>query len=213
MQASDFDNVPWTELITKDNRFETIAYELHRQYAQTHDLDYSYVKNISVDLDYFQTLDSQTTNPFQYQTGVFQKDYPAEMMELYKDHSLTVAHPDYESIAVIKLKQELDVEDLYCRYQIQTPGNIVAEHVDLNRAFSTKSVQTGIDKQVKVKNIKKYIVFLEDWAHGQVIMIGRHAYTNWCKGDVISFLWFMPHSTANAGLKPRPILFITGAKY
>ena len=213
MQASDFDNIPWTELITKDNSFEQIAYELHRQYAQTHDLDYSYVKNISVDSDYFQTLDTQSTNPLRYQTGAFQKDYPKEVLDIYKDHRLVVALPDYESAAIVKLKQDLDIEDLYCRYQIQHPGNIVVEHVDLNRVFSTKLVETGIDKLVKVKNIKKYIVFLEDWAHGQVIMAGRHAYTDWRKGDVISFPWFMPHSTANAGLKPRPILFITGVKY
>ena len=167
-------------------------------------------------MDYFQTLDTQSSNTLRPHVGVFQKDYPKDVIDFYKNHSnthLITAHPDYESDAIIKLKQDLDIEDLYCRYQIQHPGNIVLEHVDTNRPFSTKLVETGIDKQVKVKNIKKYLVFLEDWAHGQVIMTGRHAYTDWRKGDVISFPWFMPHSTANAGLKPRPILFITGLKY
>lgn len=212
MQASDFDDVPWTDIITKDDGFEKIAYELSRQYMLTHDLDYSFVKNISVDVDYFKSLNAQAENPLRYDTGKFQKEYPQEVLDMYKDHRLEVAFPDYESDVIAKLKQDLDIEDLYCRYQIQQPGNMVVEHVDLNRRFSTKLVEKGINKQVKVKNIKKYIVFLEDWAHGQVLMSGRHAWLGWKAGDVITFPWFMYHSSANAGIKSRALLFITGMK-
>lgn len=212
MQASDFDDVPWTDMITKDDGFEKIAYELSRQYMLTHDLDYSFVKNISVDLEYFKSLSPTPENPLRYETGSFQKEYPQEVLELYKNHRLEVAFPDYESDVISKLKKDLDIEDLYCRYQIQQPGNVVVEHVDLNRRFSTKLVEKGINKQVKVKNIKKYIVFLEDWAHGQVLMSGRHAWLGWKAGDVITFPWFMYHSSANAGVKSRALLFITGMK-
>lgn len=208
----DLDNLTWTEFISDPAHFEIVAEELYMKHIQDQHLDYEFVKNINVNSSYFLNLDTWEKNPFNLYVGKFRREYTKDFTDTYTD-ILVASEPDYDSDAVTKLKQDLCLDELYCLQQTQMPGAVVGQHTDLNRGLSNILVNKGIDHKVKLKNIRKYIVYLDDWAHGQVFMSGRHAFTNWHKGDVMSFPWYMPHSTANAGFKPRPILFIAGVEF
>ena len=206
------DNTIWTEFILDPDNFEKIADQHYQQHIKEEILDYTYVKNISVDSEYFLNLKTWEKNPFNTYVGQFRRDYTKDFTDTYTD-ILIAAEPDYESKVMEILKKDLNLTELYCLHQTQMPGTIVGQHTDLNRGLCNIITDKGIADKVKLKNIRKYIVYLDDWAHGQAFMSGRHAFTNWRKGDVMSFPWFMPHSTVNAGFKPRPILFIAGVEF
>ena len=54
---------------------------------------------------------------------------------------------------------------------------------------------------------------LQDWEPGQFIMYGNLQYDRWRAGDIHTFDWQnIPHATANASNKPRPMLVVTGVK-
>lgn len=212
MINANLDEITWTEFIQDPDQFEIDAAEFYQQHIATQRQDYEYVKNITVDTEYFLSLETWEKNPFNLYVGKFRREYTKDFTDTYTD-ILVASEPDYQGVDIAKLKQDLNLDELYCLQQTQLPGTLVGQHTDLNRGLSNILVNKGIDTQVKLKHIRKYIVYLDDWAHGQVFMSGRHAFTDWKKGDVMSFPWFMPHSTANAGFKPRPILFIAGVEF
>ena len=96
MQASDFDNVLWVDLILK-NDFQSLAYELYQQHTQTRELDYTYVKNISADSDYFASLPAETTKLFNPGLGKFRREYSKEFIDAYIDNTLVQYDPGSES--------------------------------------------------------------------------------------------------------------------
>lgn len=212
MQASDFDNVPWVELIMRED-FQPTAYELYKQHIQTRELDYTYIKNITVDVDYFLNLPTDTRKLFNPGLGRFRREYSKEFMDAYINTTLEQSDPDYESEPMQQLKQALNLDVIHCIQQTQLPGHMVGEHIDAHRSLARILVDKGLDTKVTRKHIRKYIVMLDDWYTGQAFLCGRHAYMNWRKGDVVTFPWYMPHSTANGGFHPRPLLFVTGVEW
>ena len=212
MQASDFDNVLWVDLILKED-FQSLAYTLYHQHTQTRELDYTYVKNISIDSDYFASLPAETTKLFNPGLGKFRREYSKEFIDAYIDNTLDQYDPGSESEIMLKLKRDLNLDEMYCMLQIQLPGHMVGQHIDAHRALARILVDKGIDDKVMRKHIRKYAVMLDDWSTGQAFLCGRHAYMNWRKGDVMTFPWYMPHSTTNTGFKSRPLLFITGVEW
>jgi len=202
----------WTKFISDPDNFELIADQCYRQHTRSKEFDFCIIKNISVDSEYFLKLKTYEKNPFNRYVGQFRRDYNKQFVDTYTD-TLLASEPDYTDDHITQLKKDLNLDEIYCLQQTQLPGTLVGQHTDLNRGLSNILVDKGIDQNVKLKHIRKYIVYLDNWAHGQVFMVGRHAHTNWQKGDVMSFEWYMPHSTVNAGLKPRPILFIAGVEF
>ncbi len=52
---------------------------------------------------------------------------------------------------------------------------------------------------------------LKDWEPVKFIMYGNEQFDRWRAGDIHKFDWpNIPHATANASNKPRPMLVITG---
>lgn len=211
-------NLNWADLIRDPDYFQSIAdqqYQLHVT-ENENALDYSYVKNISIDVDYYLNLKiTGEKKAVNHTVGQFGRVYTQEYVDAFPNEGtvLSVAEPDHSGAQVDELKKHLSLDMIYCLQQTQQPGKMHPLHTDLNRALTNIIADKNLSNKVKVKNIRKYIVYLEDWALGQVFMIGRHACTNWKKGDVISFPWFMPHSTANAGLVARPLIFISGVEF
>ena len=87
---------------------------------------------------------------------------------------------------------------------------LIQNHFDHNGSFTRKQYEErGVS--FNSSELKKILHFLNDWKMGQVIMLGDQCYSNWKKGDAISFPWFMEHATANANYEhERHLLFITG---
>lgn len=59
-------------------------------------------------------------------------------------------------------------------------------------------------------NVKRAIVFLEDWKSGHYFEIGGEAITNWKAGDFVIWQGNVPHSASNIGIEDRYTLQITG---
>lgn len=58
--------------------------------------------------------------------------------------------------------------------------------------------------------IRRGIVFLEDWQSGHYLEIDNRAILNWQAGDWVSWTYDTPHYAANIGQQPRYTVQITG---
>lgn len=59
-------------------------------------------------------------------------------------------------------------------------------------------------------NIRRAVVFLEDWSSGHYIELNGKAYTSWSKGFCLHWQYDEPHMAANIGILPRYTVQITG---
>lgn len=60
---------------------------------------------------------------------------------------------------------------------------------------------------------EKYLVFLNDWAPGQVVLWGTHALTNWKSGDCYKVnVTTTPHGAVNCGPKERWVAAVRGKR-
>ena len=84
------------------------------------------------------------------------------------------------------------------------PGNILPYHSDKYGFFLSQ--HPGL----KIENIIRYIVFLEDWQPGHISEIDGDSHTKWKRGDWISWRGATPHLAANLGFEDRYALQITG---
>jgi len=62
----------------------------------------------------------------------------------------------------------------------------------------------------ELSNIKRAVVFLEDWQSGHYLEIADTPVTNWKAGDYVWWFGDVPHMAANIGLADRYTLQITG---
>ena len=85
----------------------------------------------------------------------------------------------------------------------------------LHIQFTGEVLNMHIDKLYDLdndpKNIIRIMVMLQDWEPGQFLIYGNQQFDRWRAGDIHTFDWAnLPHATANASNKPRPMLVITG---
>lgn len=86
------------------------------------------------------------------------------------------------------------------KLHIQFTGEVLNMHID--KLYD-------LDKDPK--NIIRIMVMLQDWEPGQFLIYGNQQFDRWRAGDIHTFDWAnLPHATANASNKPRPMLVITG---
>jgi hypothetical protein len=91
------------------------------------------------------------------------------------------------------------------RVHVQYPGEVFTQHIDKLAAHSQ------LPGQASNKTIKRFVVFLTDWAPGHFYQFGNDSVQGWRAGDIHTFDWpNVPHCTANAGHTPRVTLQITG---
>lgn len=60
------------------------------------------------------------------------------------------------------------------------------------------------------QDIRRAIVFLEDWSSGHYLEVNGRPYTGWRAGFCAIWNYDEPHMAANIGLEPRYTLQITG---
>jgi hypothetical protein len=99
-----------------------------------------------------------------------------------------------------KINRYLGIENSTIRFHNQTTGQIVHTHFD---NFGIRYKQTDI--------VRRFAIMLSDWQLGQIFQLGNANFTQWHRGDCITWEWQdIPHSTANMGWWDRPMLQITG---
>jgi len=100
-----------------------------------------------------------------------------------------------------RISDHFALEDCMERIHVQMPGQLWHLHIDkLYKWFPEDPTRVG-----------RYFIALTDWEPGQFWEYGNFHYRGWKSGDVTTFDWQnVPHSTANAGFKPRVTLQLTG---
>ena len=124
---------------------------------------------------------------------------------VYDLKSLQVAvSRDVPEAVLSLLKSKFDVDSFAHSVQKMSPGMILPYHSDKYGYY--RSQHPGL----KIENIKRVIVFLEDWKAGHISEINGESHSNWKRGDWISWTGETPHLAANLGFEDRYTLQITG---
>jgi hypothetical protein len=105
----------------------------------------------------------------------------------------------------VKIFQEMGWKDIGTSYYRMSTGTILPTHSDLYLRY------VDIFKlQGQEHDIRRAIVFLEDWRPGHYFEGNDQPFVNWRAGDVVEWEYDAPHLAANLGLDPRYTLQITG---
>ncbi len=93
--------------------------------------------------------------------------------------------------------------------------NLTSVKSKLHIQFTGEVLNMHIDKLYDLDedpaNIIRVMIMLQDWEPGQFLMYGNQQFDRWRAGDIHKFDWQnIPHATANASNKPRPMLVVTG---
>ena len=100
-----------------------------------------------------------------------------------------------------KMVEFFAMERVTARAHVQMTGQTFNYHIDAYPHYADAD-QT---------RLRRIIVCLEDWEPGHFYIYGTHNYSHWKSGDFHVFKWEdVPHGTANASMKPRTSLIITG---
>jgi hypothetical protein len=105
----------------------------------------------------------------------------------------------------IKIFQEMGWKDIGTSYYRMGTGTILPTHSDLYLRYIDIFKLQGQEH-----NIRRAIVFLEDWKSGHYFEGDGQPSVNWKAGDVVEWAYDASHMAANLGLDPRYTLQITG---
>lgn len=105
----------------------------------------------------------------------------------------------------IKIFQEMGWKDIGTSYYRMGTGTILPTHSDLYLRYVDIFKLQGQEHK-----IRRAIVFLEDWRPGHYFEGDDQPTVNWRAGDVVEWVYDVPHLAANLGLDPRYTLQITG---
>ena len=96
-------------------------------------------------------------------------------------------------------------KDIGTSYYRMGTGTILPTHSDLYLRYIDIFKLQGQEH-----NIRRAIVFLEDWKSGHYFEGDGQPSVNWKAGDVVEWAYDASHMAANLGLDPRYTLQITG---
>jgi hypothetical protein len=96
-------------------------------------------------------------------------------------------------------------KDIGTSYYRMPTGTCLPTHGDLYKKYIEL-----YNLQGQEQNIRRAIVFLEDWKSGHYFEAMEVATVGWSAGTVMEWTYDTPHMAANMGLEPRYTLQITG---
>ena len=105
----------------------------------------------------------------------------------------------------VKIFQEMGWKDIGTSYYRMGTGTILPTHSDLYLRYVDVFKLQGQEH-----DIRRAIVFLEDWKSGHYFEGNGRPTVNWRAGDVVEWAYDASHMAANLGLDPRYTLQITG---
>ncbi len=88
----------------------------------------------------------------------------------------------------------------------QEPGHTNPWHFDTYQG----AVERGNLTDEERKNVKRYLLFLENWDWGHFLQVGNSVLTHWKAGDMYTWDYGMYHLSSNAGIAPKWTCQITG---
>ncbi len=96
-------------------------------------------------------------------------------------------------------------QDIGTSYYRMTAGTVLPTHRDQYVKYISLYNLKG-----REHNIRRAIVFLEDWQPGHYAEYEDQPFVNWRAGAVVEWTYDAPHMAANLGPTPRYTLQITG---
>ena len=112
----------------------------------------------------------------------------------------------------VKIADYFALEEATIKFHNQRTGQLLNLHIDnfagrKERGNSFKVIKADKDPAL----MRRFVIMLDDWKHGQVFMLGNQVWHQWKKGQCITWDWQdIPHSTCNMGWENRPMLQVTG---
>ena len=101
------------------------------------------------------------------------------------------------------ITEQFGLDDVMERIHVQMPGEVWNRHLDKLQKWCPEDPS----------KIMRVMIQLTDWEPGQFWEYGNYHHTKWRAREVTTFDWAnVPHSTANAGFKPRVTFQLTGVK-
>ena len=104
------------------------------------------------------------------------------------------------------------MDETTIKFHNQTTGQMLNWHIDNfagRKERGNSFVEIEADKNPEV--MRRFVIMLDDWKHGQVFQLGNTNWHQWKKGQCITWEWRdIPHATCNMGWEDRPMLQITG---
>lgn len=105
---------------------------------------------------------------------------------------------------IVNYFSNLGWQDIGTSYYRMTSGTVLPVHVDTYKKY------IELFNIKDVKNLRRALIFLEDWSSGHYLEVDNQPILNWSKGDYVVWYKHTPHMAANLGLAPRYTLQVTG---
>jgi hypothetical protein len=127
-----------------------------------------------------------------------------DMTRVGMDPEMTITHLNWaipDSLHAIT--EQFGLDDVMERIHVQMPGEVWNRHLDKLQKWCPEDPS----------KVMRIMIQLTDWEPGQFWEYGNYHHTKWRAGEVTTFEWaHVPHSTANAGFKPRVTFQLTGVR-
>ena len=147
---------------------------------------------------------------------------PSEILH-HKEYNFTNGYDRFTPPAdILKIAKALGFNNKpSCWINNQKPGTMLHRHIDFVSCYTYERSDDADFLELEYDKVRRQakghppiyrcFVALDDWHPGQIVNFEPDFWHGWKKGDVMFFDWQnTPHSTANCGIKDRPLLKITG---
>ena len=127
-----------------------------------------------------------------------------DMTRVGMDPEMTITHLNWAIPPSLRaITEQFGLDDVMERIHVQRPGEVWNRHLDKLQKWCPEDPS----------QVMRVMIQLTDWEPGQFWEYGNYHHTKWRAGEVTTFDWAnVPHSTANAGFKPRVTFQLTGVK-
>lgn len=106
---------------------------------------------------------------------------------------------------IVDFYQSLGWKNIGTAYYRMTSGTVMPTHRDLYKKYISIYGLQG-----REQDIRRSIIFLEDWKSGHYLEVDGRPFVGWSAGLTIEWVNDTPHMAANLGLEHRYTLQITG---
>lgn len=133
------------------------------------------------------------------------EDLAAEEYDLVRvgaDPAMSITHLNWNiPNSLQRISDAFALGDCMNRIHVQMPGEVWNLHIDKLQKWNRNDPDS----------VMRIMIQLTHWHAGQFWEFGNYHWNRWQAGDVVTFDWQnVPHSTANAGHRPRVTFQITG---
>ena len=126
----------------------------------------------------------------------------------YKQIQIDNNDKPYWAESLLKQAEKKGLKEAYLGVNMQVPGTVNPWHFDTYQRLKSGHFNFGSEKEFK--NIRRHLIFPENWHWGHFFQVGNSVVSNWKAGDAVTWEPLRYHLACNAGIKPKYTISITG---